>query len=545
MSESQDPRVLLIQRKLQSNASLRPRNSFEQHSLSQVLGVLGRLCLYRDQSLRQEVYRLVPWEKLSLNASRRVRQAKLLLKDGETATELNPSDVFLVELLEWFKTQFYTWFQSPTCSCVCADGSSADASSTAGHAMRFTGIVQPTSNESKWLANFVELYVCDRCKSSTRFARYNHPLQLLQTRTGRCGEWANCFAAICVALNYDVRIVLESGDHVWVEVLSEGQQRWLHCDPCEQALDTPFMYEQGWKKEITLCLAVGSYEIQDVTWAYTLSADTVIARRKSKCREEWLSSVILFVNHHLQLLLSPEKKNALRRRTVFELTNYLRLPGQRSTRALKENESQGRSSGSLQWRLARGESHQVVSCGSTVKPNTFKVNSSQLNAGQSEVIIRYDVVRDMYRFGNQSLAGWTSGAFTFDKVFRKVETDWKMVYLSRLDRLPADQVGRIEWAVDWQDLARQWKEITINVDAACYHDARVQLYLIAGQSTLTLKTNQMNRITDEDIPKSNQSFILKVELSGSEGELAWQHAQLFRQSLDKKDMYGLHICIKF
>ena len=48
--------------------------------------------------------------------------------------------------------------------------------------------------------------------------RHNDPLILLDTRVGRCGEWANCFGAILRSFDFHVREchnVFE--DHVWVE----------------------------------------------------------------------------------------------------------------------------------------------------------------------------------------------------------------------------------------------------------------------------------------------------------------------------------------
>lgn len=88
--------------------------------------------------------------------------------------------------------------------------------------------MQPLPQEIEWSARNVELYKCDNCGHEVRFARYNNPEKLLETRTGRYGEFANCFTLLCRSLNFDARLVLDWTDHVWTEVYSNAQKRWLH-----------------------------------------------------------------------------------------------------------------------------------------------------------------------------------------------------------------------------------------------------------------------------------------------------------------------------
>lgn len=37
---------------------------------------------------------------------------------------------------------------------------------------------------------------------------------------------------------------MDNLDHVWVEVWSDQLKRWLHCDPCENVIDTPLIYDK-------------------------------------------------------------------------------------------------------------------------------------------------------------------------------------------------------------------------------------------------------------------------------------------------------------
>lgn len=61
------------------------------------------------------------------------------------------------------------------------------------------------------------------------------------------------------SLGFEVRHVTDWTDHVWVEVYSESQQRWIICDggKCDDFL----LYEQGWGKKLTYIVAFSQDEV--------------------------------------------------------------------------------------------------------------------------------------------------------------------------------------------------------------------------------------------------------------------------------------------
>lgn len=168
----------------------------------------------------------------------------------------------------------------------------------------------------------VEMHKCNTCNTLTPFPRYNDLNILLETRKGRCGEWANTFTLMCRALGWDARFVVDQTDHVWTEVYSFSQRKWLHCDPCENICDKPLMYESGWKKTVSYVIAYSGEEVQDVTWRYSSKHKEVLKRRK-QCTEAELVQAMGILRENKMSGLSQSRKDYLNKRFLSELVEFM------------------------------------------------------------------------------------------------------------------------------------------------------------------------------------------------------------------------------
>ncbi|XP_037088198.1 peptide-N(4)-(N-acetyl-beta-glucosaminyl)asparagine amidase-like, partial [Pollicipes pollicipes] len=422
----------------------------------------------------------------------------------KTELEVKPADRrdrLLFGLLCWFKDEFFSWFEPQVCAC--------------GAQMALCGRRQVSPVQPDELAYHTEQYSCGRCDGSrAEFPRYNHPMKLLETRRGRCGEWANCFALCCRALGFETRFVEDSQDHVWTEVYSEAERRWLHCDPCERALDRPHIYEAGWKKKLDYVFAYACDEVADVTYRYSVDF-AATGRRRHRYSEEHLARTLVEVCGWLQRQLPDLRRSQLAKRRVAELLQLLRPPAAVGAAA-------GRQSGSLAWRLARGEAHTAVA-GFVFRPTEEERRARQINWS-------YSVTNDQYRRGTTVAAGWASCVHRAEDVQRKVERDWRMAYLCRTEGAARADVT---WRLELAEARLRVERVRVRCAASQFQSGRARWTLSGGGRCVALAGDGAAATLTE--LAGCAELTLAARLDGGDGENAFQHAQLLRSSLDGPD----------
>ncbi|XP_069137511.1 peptide-N(4)-(N-acetyl-beta-glucosaminyl)asparagine amidase-like [Argopecten irradians] len=466
---------------------------------------------YERRDFQLKAKSIIPMEELNKEAQSRYSAIQAADKDSSS---IGLQDCFLLSLLAWFKNSFFKWVDAPDCD-MCQGKT------------RGVGMAEPTQEDLRWGASRVENYRCDKCNRYVRFPRYNDPGRLLDTRRGRCGEWANCFTMCCRAVGFEARYVLDWTDHVWTEVYSTSQRRWLHCDPCENACDKPLLYECGWGKKLTYVLAFSKDEVQDVSWRYSSNFKEMMSRRQ-EVRENWLGQVCFRLWNEKNKVVPEERRKEMERRCIVEVVEFI-------TQKKNDNDLSGRTTGSLAWRLARGETGSPSQASS--EPFVFTPTDSEK---QNKILhVRYNCAKDEYTRvsnGNEKMSGFVSCLSKCTNVFRKEEHDWKMVYLARTEGSP---IAALSWKFDLKGL--KVKNIEICVKSVTYENGVVSWRLCSDDKCAILRgTDDLKSVSELN---GVDSMTLTANLSGGKGDVAWQHTQLFRQKNDDFDVYPFEMKI--
>ena len=298
-----------------------------------IIGLLEpRLQCYKNPDLQKKIKEIIP-----------------------IRTEGSTSEQYVKALLKWFKKDYFTWCNKPKCPKCGQNDKNLQLKLLVG---------KPNESELKYLAYKTEIYFCNDCQIEVRFPRCNNPIILLETKTGRCSEWSNLFGAILYTCGFKVRLINNFEDHVWNEFYNEEEQRWVHIDSCEEAYDTPLLYEQGWGRVMTFILGMSDDGLVEVTPRYVKDWK-IISERRSEKMEIKLSNILEDVNKKILLGISPEEKINIENRRKNEIKSFEEKikkdmsenidDKNNKNEEIKDEEKKGRQSGSLEWRKNRGE----------------------------------------------------------------------------------------------------------------------------------------------------------------------------------------------
>lgn len=114
-----------------------------------------------------------------------------------------------------------------------------------------------------------------------------------------------------------------------------------------------------------------------------------------------------------------------------------------------------------------------------------------------------------------------------------------MVYLARSS---GNEIGKVTWSIELPNEV-DIELFELRATVATFNNANIQWTIegINNDNVIVLP------VDDCKYYKTNQLQARKinvtVKLLGGTGDVSWQHAQLFRQSIDAVEDYSLQICI--
>lgn len=164
--------------------------------------------------------------------------------------------------------------------------------------------------------------------------------------------------------------------------------------------------------------------------------------------------------------------------------------------------------------------------------------------------LRYNIVKDLYYVihNNDTIleqkSGWLEGMNAVEGgIFRKVENDWKMVYLVRS---PQAECGCVKWTFEIANSESCLETFTLKAKSEVFQGAKVAWKIEAifdDDETVVIVVPNCSSFHTEEVRKAVRLNVI-VTLSGGQGQQAWQHAQLFRQSLDNTEEPSMTINIQ-
>ncbi|KAJ5992326.1 hypothetical protein N7451_008050 [Penicillium sp. IBT 35674x] len=283
---------------------------------------------YENPGLLDEALCIIPLDRLYSEAEEESQIMHAQAASTKGKPEWGYQDCVIRALLRWFKSSFFQFVNNPPVFAVL-------------HAHDRSGHDSPSPDETARGATRVELY---RCSGSD--------LRML-----------------CRAVGARVRWVWNSEDHVWTEVYSEHQRRWVHVDACEGAWDQPRLYTEGWNRKISYCIAFSIDGATDVTRRYVRN----FAKNGSP-RNRTSEEVVLWSIHEIRRKRRENMSKADQARLIKEDEREERefrgytasalaaeinnlLPRSMTARAHEQKHADALQEASTEWLAAHGHGH--------------------------------------------------------------------------------------------------------------------------------------------------------------------------------------------